>query len=210
MHETYWSFKTCKVLAVQSHCETLLLPIFPSSSRASEDARRLSTYSLAISALPGSNSKPYFPQVPMMSGTPPACAATTGTELAIASSTTKPRVSLSEGITKMSADAYTLDSSSPRSSPVKVVGVPLKSSFSSSFTGPSPTKTRWVSGCFSLTFSRIGLMSSRFFSLPSLPTYIKTLPLGLPPHSFVLVSSHLCLGLKISVSTALRHTLIFS
>ena len=52
-----------------------------------------------------------------MSTRPPAATATTARPDAIASSATNPRVSVSLGIMKMSADAYAADSSSPRSIP---------------------------------------------------------------------------------------------
>lgn len=62
----------------------------------------------------------------MMSTIPPAATATTGTPDAIASSTTNPSVSLSEGIRNTSAEAKAACSASPWSMPRKVVGVPLK------------------------------------------------------------------------------------
>lgn len=60
----------------------------------------------------------------MMSGMPPAATATTGTPDAIASSTTKPSVSVSEGMRKTSAEAYADERAAPVSMPVNTVGVP--------------------------------------------------------------------------------------
>ncbi len=57
------------------------------------------------------------PGLVTMSTRPPAATATTARPDAIASSATNPRVSVSLGIMKMSADAYAADSSSPRSIP---------------------------------------------------------------------------------------------
>lgn len=54
-----------------------------------------------------------LPSLWIISGIPPALTATTGTWHAIASSTTNPNVSLSDGIAKRSALAYDADSSSP-------------------------------------------------------------------------------------------------
>lgn len=53
----------------------------------------------------------------MISVRPPAATATTARPLAMASRATKPRVSVSEGIMKMSALAYAADRSSPLSMP---------------------------------------------------------------------------------------------
>ncbi len=60
---------------------------------------------------------PVMPGCVMMSRRPPAATATTGRALAIASSTTNPSVSLSDGITNTSALAYADNRSSPRSRP---------------------------------------------------------------------------------------------
>lgn len=57
---------------------------------------------------------------------PPAATATTGTPLAIASSTTNPSVSDSLGIRNTSAEANAWCRGSPLSIPRNVVGVPLK------------------------------------------------------------------------------------
>ena len=60
----------------------------------------------------------------MMSVRPPAATATTAKPLAIASKATNPRVSVSEGIMKMSALAYAEERSSPLSMPCTVQQLP--------------------------------------------------------------------------------------
>mmetsp|Transcript_2403 Transcript_2403/g.5619 ORF Transcript_2403/g.5619 Transcript_2403/m.5619 type:complete len:200 (-) Transcript_2403:672-1271(-) len=144
-----------------------------------------------------------------MSGIPPALTATTGTPLAIASRTTNPRVSLSDGIMNTSADAYAFDKASPRRSPVnRVLGVPSKSSSRFFLTGPSPTKTRCVFGFLLRTSSKIGFKRSKFFSLPRRPTYIKIFAsLSLPVNS-ARTWSDFHLGWNTSVSTAFLQTAI--
>ncbi len=75
----------------------------------------------------------------MRSGIPPAFAPTTGTPLAIDSSTTNPSVSVSEGMTNTSAEAKAWLSASPVMTPVSTVLVPLKCSSRGSASGPVPT-----------------------------------------------------------------------
>lgn len=65
----------------------------------------------------GMSCLPMTPGFVTMSTRPPAATATTARPDAMASRATKPSVSVSLGIMKMSADAYAADSSSPRSIP---------------------------------------------------------------------------------------------
>lgn len=88
---------------------------------------------------------PTFPSS-MRSGIPPAFAPTTGTPLAIDSSTTNPSVSESEGITNTSADAKAWLNASPVMTPVITVLVPLKCSWRASASGPVPTNARRALG----------------------------------------------------------------
>eukprot|EP00967_Tisochrysis_lutea_P042579 scaffold51231_cov30-Tisochrysis_lutea.AAC.3 len=93
-------------------------------------------------------------------------ALTVGTQDAIASRTTNPRVSDSEGITKTSAAAYARESASPRMSPVKTTGMPSKVLRRSASAGPPPTMAKRASGRASST----DLIIWMFFSAPSRPT----------------------------------------
>mmetsp|Transcript_49866 Transcript_49866/g.95298 ORF Transcript_49866/g.95298 Transcript_49866/m.95298 type:complete len:249 (-) Transcript_49866:671-1417(-) len=132
----------------------------------------------------------------MMSVNPPAATLTTGALEAIASSTTKPRVSDSEGMTKTSALAYACESASPRIIPMNLVLVPWKNSSSSARWGPSPTMARHEPGMA----SNISLMALMFFSAPRRPTCTSSGP-SLPPVMVFFMSSERKEGLKVLVST---------
>ena len=82
----------------------------------------------------------------MRSGIPPASAPTTGTPLAMDSSTTKPSVSVSDGMTKTSAEANAWLRASPVIWPVSTVLVLLKCSFRASESGPPPTNASLAFG----------------------------------------------------------------
>ena len=97
---------------------------------------------------------------------PPAAAPTGGTSDAIASRTTNPNVSDSDGITKTSAAAYARESASPDMRPIKIVSVPAKCSRNSSSAGPAPTIAKRHCGIL----CRTSLIMSMFFSRPSRPT----------------------------------------
>ncbi|GER55818.1 galactose oxidase/kelch repeat superfamily protein [Striga asiatica] len=121
----YCSFRIFRVEALQSY--------FSISKRAARPINSLSSRSF-ISGLsllrqslrsPGLYRYPVFPccSSGKMSVMPPALAATTGSPDDMASSTTRPSVSDSEGMTKMSPLAYACDSSSPWSVPVNTAGM---------------------------------------------------------------------------------------
>lgn len=105
-----------------------------------------------------------------MSGTPPARAATTGIPEDMASRTTRPSVSDSEGIKNTSPLAYAWDSSSPCSIPVNTAGIPENILSSSSLSESSQyVFYRILTTYFHLQLGDIAGKLARTTSSPTIP-----------------------------------------
>mmetsp|Transcript_4966 Transcript_4966/g.19812 ORF Transcript_4966/g.19812 Transcript_4966/m.19812 type:complete len:227 (+) Transcript_4966:311-991(+) len=153
----------------------------------------------------GAYMRPVSPSL-MRSGMPPARTATTGMPLDMASITTKPRVSDSEGMTNIEAEAYACDSSSPLIMPMKTTRSERpsfsKSALRSSSEGPPPTSASRDSGICLRMYTK----SSRRFSEPSRPTYVKSGASGWPLLMRSRIAALLKRGLNTSTSMPFFHT----
>mmetsp|Transcript_12522 Transcript_12522/g.53820 ORF Transcript_12522/g.53820 Transcript_12522/m.53820 type:complete len:267 (+) Transcript_12522:1022-1822(+) len=203
----YWVSRSFVLDAIQDHVCTASLSPAACLCRSFSSVSSFVVIAPAAAKSPDSYSSPLFVARTAgsvrMSCNPPALTATTGTPLAIASITTNPSVSLSDGITNTSRLAYAAARSSPVIIPMNVVRVPSKCFSSLARSGPSPMRARLVSGG---QLARMSLRSARFFSAPSRPTQPITLP-SRPPHSLACISSLLNRGLNCTVSTPFCHTI---
>mmetsp|Transcript_34386 Transcript_34386/g.85741 ORF Transcript_34386/g.85741 Transcript_34386/m.85741 type:complete len:221 (+) Transcript_34386:417-1079(+) len=150
----YFRLRSMEVAASQdqrSASARAASPILRRSSLSTTNLRTCSVKSTTPSS-PGCARTPFTPSS-IRSGTPPARTPTGGTPDAMDSSTTKPSVSESDGITNTSADAKADESSAPFMIPRKRTRPDATRSANSFWKraseGPPPTIARVVSGKFS-------------------------------------------------------------
>mmetsp|Transcript_992 Transcript_992/g.3155 ORF Transcript_992/g.3155 Transcript_992/m.3155 type:complete len:383 (-) Transcript_992:474-1622(-) len=210
----YLSLRSIVVAASHDHRSASARAAIPMRSRSSRSSTSVRTFSVksAMPSSPGAASSPVCPSS-TKSGTPPARTPTGGTPEAIDSSTTKPSVSESDGITNTSADANAADSSPPFIMPVKTTRPAATRSENSASKrgsdGPPPTIASTACGmCSSVCRS----CCSRFVS-HTRPTYTssgRSAPLcGSMPPRRRRISTDLNFGSNLIVSTPFGHTSTF-